>query len=350
MARVRAERDKGRITIQDLAERLGLSAAAVSYALNGQPGVSEETRTRVKAMAAELGWHPSSSARALSNARTDAVGVVLSRDPAQIGAETYYMQVIAGIESALAETEMSLLLRMVGTEPGRDLRVYERWAAERRVDGFILFDEKEADPRVPLMRRLGLPAVMQGGPVEDDFVTSVPPHDDIEHVIDHLRGLGHTDVVHVAGPQRYLHEQRRLADLVRQASAAGMTVRHLEGEYTTEHSRELALTALAAARRPSAVIFSSDLMAIGGLQAAARLGLAVPGDVSIVSWDDSILCALAAPGVTAVQRYPAEHGRRSALALLAVIGGRGVPHERNVASELVVRGSTGPAADVVASR
>lgn len=344
MARTRSQRDTGRITIQDLAGRLGLSAAAVSYALNGQPGVSEQTRARVKAMAEELGWHPSSSARALSSARADVIGVVLSRDPSQIGAETYYMQVIAGIESILADSDVSLLLRMVGTEPGRDLRVYERWAAERRVDGFILFDEKEDDVRIPLMRRLGLPAVLQGGPAQDDHITSVRPHDDAIDVIDHLHELGHRHVVHISGPQRYLHEQRRLEDLTQRAALAGISLRHLEGDYTTERGRELALRALHVEPVPTALVFSSDLMAIGGFQAAAHLRLQVPGDVSLVSWDDSILCALTAPGITAVERHAAEHGRRSALALLAVIGGYPVPYAQNVTSELVVRGSTGPVA------
>lgn len=341
---MRAQRGNGRITIQDLAGRLGLSAAAVSYALNGQPGVSEETRARVKAMAEELGWRPSSSARALSSARADVIGVVLSRDPSQIGSETYYMQVIAGIESVLADSDVSLLLRMVGTEPGRDLRVYERWAAEQRVDGFILFDEKEDDARIPLMRRLGLPAVLQGGPARDPAITSITPHDDAAHVIDHLHELGHRRVVHIAGPQRYLHEQRRRHDLRLRATATGMDIRHLEGSYTAEDARALALTALGSADPPSALVFSSDLMAIGGLQAATQLHLEVPADVSLVSWDDSILCALAAPGITAVERHPAEHGRRTALALLAVIDGSPVPYDRNVPSELMVRGSTGPAA------
>ena len=87
-----------RVTIGGLADRLGLSKASVSYALNGQPGVSAETRQRVLALAEELGWHPSSSARALSRARSDAIGIVLRRDPGLLGAEPYYMSLLAGVE------------------------------------------------------------------------------------------------------------------------------------------------------------------------------------------------------------------------------------------------------------
>jgi DNA-binding LacI/PurR family transcriptional regulator len=94
-------------------------------------------------MARELGWYPSSSARALSRARTGAIGLVLSRDPAAIG-----------------------------TELGRDLGVCERWAGEGRVDGVILFDQQEDDARLPLVTRLGLPAVLNGVPAS--LVVSVP--------------------------------------------------------------------------------------------------------------------------------------------------------------------------------
>ena len=129
-----------RVTIGGLAEQLGLSKASVSYALNGQPGVSEETRRRVVDLATSLGWHPSSSARALSRSRTDSIGIVLRRDPELLGSEPYYMSLLAGVEGVLAETGKSLLLRMVGVSARDEVATYRRWSAEGRVDGVMLFD------------------------------------------------------------------------------------------------------------------------------------------------------------------------------------------------------------------
>ena len=151
-----------RVTIAGLADQLRLSKASVSYALNGQPGVSDETRRRVLELADELGWHPSSSARALSRSRTDAIGIVLRRDPSLLGTEPFYMSLLAGVESVLAETDQALLLRMVGTNPGQDLDTYRRWSAEGRVDGVLLFDIAVDDPRPALLDKLGLAFVLHG--------------------------------------------------------------------------------------------------------------------------------------------------------------------------------------------
>ena len=97
-----AEQRGGRITIKDIAERAGVSKGAVSYALNGRPGVSDDTRDRIVAIANELGWYPNRAARALSAARADACGLVLARPARTIALEPFFMEFIAGVESELA--------------------------------------------------------------------------------------------------------------------------------------------------------------------------------------------------------------------------------------------------------
>ncbi|QCB92726.1 LacI family DNA-binding transcriptional regulator [Cellulomonas shaoxiangyii] len=335
-----------RVTIGDLAQRLGLSKASVSYALNGQPGVSAQTRARVLALARELQWYPSSSARVLSGARTGVVGLVLSRDPDLLGTEPYYMLVLSGIESALIDAEYGLLLRMVGTEPGRDLAVYERWAGEGRVDGVMLFDQRRDDPRIPLVRHLGLPAVLNGAAEPGSVLRAVVPDErgDADQVVEHLRGLGHRRVAHLTGPSGLLHEERRDA-LVRAAAArAGMVVETVEGDYTMATAHRLVADRLRGPAGPTAWIASNDVMALGAVRAAAQEGVDVPGRVSVVSWDDSLLCEIGAPPVTALDRHPRDFGRRCARALLQEIAGVPDDGAPPPASRLRVRASTGPAA------
>jgi DNA-binding LacI/PurR family transcriptional regulator len=335
----------GRVTIADVAGRLGISKASVSYALNDQPGVSPETRRRVREAARELGWYPSSSARALSRARTGAIGIVLSRDPDTIGTEPYYMRVMSGIESVLIDADMELMLRMVGLDHGRDLRVYERWAGEGRVDGVILFDQREDDPRLPLVRRLAMPAVLTGGP---DLVASVPSvssneRADAAHVVDHLRELGHEHVLHVTGPMVFMHERRRRQAVRESAAELGMVVETVEGDYTLEGAGRVVALRLADPHPPTAIIFGNDVMAMGGLVAAAASGVEVPRQLSLVSWEDSMLCHLASPQVTALDRDPSEYGRLSATMLLAVISGADPPNIVTAPSVLRVRASSAPA-------
>lgn len=330
-----------RVTIGELARRLDISTAAVSYALNGQSGVSEETRQRVRALAQDLGYHPSSSARALSRARSGAIGVVLTRAPQQIGVEPYYMQVLAGMEMVLADAEMSLLLRVVDAEPGNDLDVYRRWAAERRVDGVVLFDEREDDARFGLLENLGLPAVLQGGPVRG-AERYVPPDDagSARLILGHLTSLGHRDVLHLGGFRQFMHERRRWDYIRAEAERQGMRARHVASDYTLDGGLRATTTMLDSLDRPTAVIYSNDLMAIGGLRAAQARGVAIPDELALLSWDDSLLCTISQPAITAVNRHPLAYGRRTAQVLLDVIEGRESTVEPERVNELRVRATT----------
>ncbi|MCL2516686.1 MAG: LacI family transcriptional regulator [Microbacteriaceae bacterium] len=329
-----------RVTIATLAAQLGVSKASVSYALNGQPGVSEQTRERVVALANELGWHPSSSARALSRQRADAIGMVLRRDPTLLGTEPYYMRLLEGVESALSEAGQSLLLRMVGTAPGRDAAVYERWAAERRVDGVIVLDRTAKDPRPAQLTRLGMPFVLHGVlPADESGVERIEnQHRDAELLIGHLAELGHRRIAHLTGPMHLTHEVDRTWAIERESTARGMSTVFAEADYTfdTAHARTAEL--LAAAERPTAIVCSNDVMALAALRALDEAGLA--GEVALLSWDDSMLCQFASPTISALDRFPDRQGRRSAQMLLELLDGREFSSAEPSPSELHVRESS----------
>lgn len=343
----------GKVTITGLAERLGMSKASVSYALNGQPGVSEPTRARVLALAAELGWYASSSARALSQSRSDAVGIVLARSPEEVGSESFYMNVLAGIEAVLSDHDMNLMLRMVApgpaAAPGRDLAVYRRWAGERRVDGVIVFDHVSDDPRPRLLAGLRLPHVLVGAAADADPTpfganTTVDQALDAATVVEALHRLGHRHVAYVSGPLALTHEAARRAGVLAHAGRLGMTAVFSASDYTADDGGK-ATTAVVAGvvpgspAFPTAIVYGNDLMAIGGLRALKRLGLAVPDQVSILSWDDSILCQLSSPTVAALARNTMELGRRSAALLLDTMAGHQSPNVAMPAGVLQVRES-----------
>jgi DNA-binding LacI/PurR family transcriptional regulator len=115
-----------RPTIADIAEAAGVSKGAVSYALNGKPGVSDRTRARILEIAGRMGWHPSSAARALSEGRTGAVGLVVGRPAWVLGVEPFFMQLISGVEAGLAASGTALLLQV--TQDARaEEAAYRRW-------------------------------------------------------------------------------------------------------------------------------------------------------------------------------------------------------------------------------
>lgn len=331
-----------RVTIAHLAEQLGMSKASVSYALNGQPGVSDHTRERVLALAKELGWHPSFSARALSRSRTDAIGMVLRRDPSLLGTEPYYMRLLEGVEGALTEAGQSLLLRMVGTAPGRDAAVYERWAAERRVDGVIVLDRTIDDPRPAQLERLGMPYVLHGVlPAGEDGTERIEDqHRDAALLVEHLDQLGHRRIAHITGPLHLAHELDR-ADAVRAESATrGITAQFAEADYTYDTAYARVVELLTAHPHPTALIFSNDVMAMAGHRALSDREV---DDIALLSWDDSMLCQFASPAISALERFPDRAGRRSAVMLLELLDGTEPGIAGPSVSELRVRATSRPA-------
>ena len=154
-----------RTTIKDIAERAGVSKGAVSYALNGRPGVSEETRDRILAIAEELGWYPNRAARALSASRADACGLILARPATTIALEPFFMEFIAGVEACLSPRAIGLTIQLAGSVE-EEIAIYRRWFGEHRVDGVFVVDIVHDDPRAEALSAIGLPAVVIGGPLE----------------------------------------------------------------------------------------------------------------------------------------------------------------------------------------
>jgi DNA-binding LacI/PurR family transcriptional regulator len=313
-----------RPTIDDVAERAGVSSAAVSFALNGRAGVAEETRRRILAAAEELGWHPSAHARGLAQSRARAIGLLLARPLEQLEVDPFFVRFLAGVERTLARTDHALVLRVSGEA---DLDAYERLAATGRVDGFLLCDVEVDDPR---FERIELPAVVAGHPVSPCPFPSL----ETEHacgvaaVVDHLVALGHHRIGFCGSSERYEYVQARLRVWREALGAEGPVVYGDPAPLLDEGV--------------TAIVNTSDVLAAAALGAARERALDVPGDLSITGFDDSPLAALASPPLTSVRIDYAQFGEAAASALLAVIEGQPVPSFRGSAPELVARASTGP--------
>src|SRR5215218_3451403 len=138
---------RARPTIADVAERVGVSEAAVSFAVNGRPGVGDETRARILRAAEELDWRPSGPARALTQARAGAVGLVLVRESDHLELDDFFVRFLAGVERTLAAHDYALLLQVVTPDPRRSLDAYRRLVTSGRIDGILLTDVVLDDPR-----------------------------------------------------------------------------------------------------------------------------------------------------------------------------------------------------------
>jgi DNA-binding LacI/PurR family transcriptional regulator len=334
-----------RATMADIAREAGVSKGAVSYALNGRAGVSDLTRQRILRIAEQLGWQPNSAARALSAARADAVGLAIARPARLLGLEPFFMAFVSGIESELASRHTALLLQVVH-DHDEEIATYRRWWAGRRVDGVLVVDLYVDDERVPVLEQLGLPAVVVGGP---DGLGSLPGlwSDDagaVDSAVDYLIALGHKRIARVAGLPALRHTQVRTAALEQAMARHGLGPADvLTTDYTGEQGVRATRALLSRRTRPTAVIYDNDVMAVAALGVAQEMGLRVPDDVSIIAWDDSPLCQLVRPALTAMSRDISGYGAHAARMLLAQLDAREVATLEDASPRLVVRASTGRA-------
>jgi DNA-binding LacI/PurR family transcriptional regulator len=332
-----------RVTINEIARRSGVSKGAVSYALNGRPGVSEATRERILAVAEEMGWAPNRTARMLSGSRTDTFGLILARDPKTLAAEPFYMEFVAGLESVLSTRSYALLLQVCVDLEG-EMATYRKWASERRVDAVAVVDLRVDDPRLALLRDLELPVVLVGDPTVTGSFTSVWTDDvsAMDEAVAYLVSLGHHRIARVSGIGDLSHVQIRDRAFLEATAAHGGQGRILVADFSAQGGREATQRLVSGPDAPTAITFDNDLMAVAALSALTEIGVVVPDQVSLLAWDDSPLCLITHPRLSAmshdVMSYGAHVGRR----LFDVMEGAAPAAFRDSTPTLQVRGSTAP--------
>ena len=270
------------------------------------------------------------------------VGLVLVRESQILGAEPYYHEFIEGLERVLTPSAVSVLVRVV-TDGAAERATYERWAERSTVDAVILVDLAPGDDRVELVGRLGLPAVVIGDPSTADGLPTVWTDDagSAREATRFLARLGHAVIGHVAGPLAFAHTQLRRGGFEAEVDALGLTLLTADGDYSLRAGADATAQLLTRPITPTAIVFDNDLMALGGLQALAEHGRAVPAEISVVAWDDSALCQLAAPPLSAMSHDVERIGELAAGAVLEAIGGRTDQVYEAPRAAIVERDSTG---------
>ncbi|WP_190158124.1 LacI family DNA-binding transcriptional regulator [Streptomyces litmocidini] len=333
-----------RVTINDVAKRAGVSKGAVSMAFNDRPGVSRATRERIFEVARELGWVPHQTARSLSGRRAGIVGLAICRPARLLGLEPFYMEFISGIESVLTERSYSLLLRLV-RDLDEEVALYEEWWRSKTIGGAILVDFHREDPRIPPLRALGMPAVAVGHPSLTGGFPSVWTDDATAaaDAVRYLAALGHRRIARVGGPAGLGHSAIRARAFEATMAELGLDGRRqvstgFAGEEGARATRGLLLTP----DRPTAIVYDNDIMAVAGAAVAAEMGLVVPDDVSLLAWDDSQLCRLTHPPLSAMSHDVHRFGEVVARALFEVIEGTRSEALQVPTPSLTPRGSTSP--------
>ncbi|MFF3837714.1 LacI family DNA-binding transcriptional regulator [Streptomyces sp. NPDC001930] len=339
-------RQTGRPTLEEVAARAGVGRGTVSRVINGSPRVSEQAKAAVERAVAELGYVPNRAARALAGSRTDAVALVIPETEARLFAEPYFLDIIRGVSSELADADKQLLLTLIRSEQERQR--FEQYLAAQRVDGVLLVSVHAADPLPDQVRALGLPAVLNGRRTEDERVAFVDSDNTGagRTAVAHLAARGRRTVATITGPLDMYVARCRLDGYREGLAEAGLAADDglvATGDFTEEGGRRAMRQLLD--RRPDldAVFAASDVMAAGARGVLREAGRRVPEDVALVGVDDSAVARHMDPPLTSVRQPIEEMGRTMARLLLQEIAAPGEPDEqprRMLPTELVVRASS----------
>lgn len=329
-----------RPTIRDIARIAQVSPGAVSLALNNKRGVSEQTRKRVVAVAASMGWTASVAARALSSSKASAIGLVLARPRASLDAERFYFQFICGVESVLTAHNQALVLQMV-EDISEEVDVLRAWHGQRRVDGAILVDPRQEDPRPNVLRQLRLPFVTVGTHFAGGGAVLIDDTAMIASALEHLAGRGRRRVAYVCGFGNLQHTNRRQRAFLQCGEELGLeTVLSNPTDYSERSGAEETTRLMAGNNPPDSFIFDNEILTLGGLSAVVGMGLRIPDDLSFLSLEDSPVCRVVTPQITAFLRDPSLLGGAAARLLLAEGGDLPDRVERLEKPQLAVRSST----------
>lgn len=334
-----------RVTITDVARAANVHASTVSRVLNGRAELSllPETRERVIAAAARLGYRPSALARGLRLRRTFTLGMLVPDITNPV-----FPSIIKGVEGAAHARGYHLILCNTDDSFEREasyLRVLREW----RVDGILIASSSTADSTIAELRREKVPFVLlnSASRASDDLAVTPDNRQGVSAALDHLIQLGHRRIGLIAAPQTTMTGQERLL-----AARAALRRHHLSiddalvavADSFSEASGYRAARRLLVDGEPLTAIFcANDLIALGAIRFAREFGLAVPDDLSVVGFNDIPQSELFDPPLTTVHVPQEEMGVLAAALLIDQLEGRHVERRHIVLeTELVVRGSSGP--------
>lgn len=336
------------VTIKDIARMAGVTHSTVSRALNEHPGIASETVARIKQIADDLGYVPSGVARGLKTKRSNALGVIVSRidDP-------FFGEILQGIEDIAHEAGYSLLVAASHRNFERE-QVIVQAMGERRVEGLIVCSTHFGKEHERKLKSYGIPIVAVDNQALSDYQYSIY-HDDFygsQQATQHLIDLGHVKIAYLGNKKAGRTTQDRLDGFCQALKNATYPT---GDEYifhgpdgTPEGGIAGAQYFIQKEERPTAIVCFNDMMALGVLHAYKNVGMRVPGDCSVVGFDNINISAYSDPPLTTFEQPKYQLGLTAAQMMLNLLDsaeGAASPsptETRILRGKMVVRESTAP--------
>lgn len=335
-----------RVTINDLAGALGVTKSTVSRALNGYPDISPTTRARIQRQAEVMGYRPLSHAQAIRTGRTRSLGLALQTDePGALRA--FLSDFLAGLTRQASAESWTLTVATAETEDGL-LDTLARLVDEQKADGFILPRTLSFDPRVVFLRERNVPFVLFGRTQDDAACPwfDILGEDAMRDAVLRLAEHGHRRIAFVNGGMRYHFGRLRQDGFAQGLSLAGIEEDPdllVHNAMSASQGAQATQQLLALDRPPTAIVFATDIAAMGAYAVAADLGLTVGQDLSVIGYDGLPEGQFAVPRLTTFSVDSRRAGERLASLLIRRIRGAAPETLREVhEARLQIGRSDGP--------
>jgi LacI family transcriptional regulator/LacI family repressor for deo operon, udp, cdd, tsx, nupC, and nupG len=327
------------VSIYDIAKRANVAPSTVSRALQDHPRIAEKTKQRIKQIATEMDYIPSTVAKSLFANRTWTIGLVLVTI-----ADPFMGRVVEGVEHTALEAGFNVFLSTSQNDPQRELAVIDIFQ-QRRVDGIIVIASHLFSRYAQHLDRGSTPIVVinEQDPGANMHSVTVDDVQGAQLAVEHLIGLGHRRIGYVGIPNRPKSNQHRLKGYQNALAAAGIesdpALIFASGELEGHAMRGEASLELMLASGATAVFCYNDTTAMGVLAACYRRGVVVPDQLSVIGFDDIDMAVYAIPPLTTIRQPRFELGQRAMSMMLAALDGQ-KPDNQILPGELVVRETT----------
>jgi LacI family transcriptional regulator len=340
------------MNLEDIARLAGVSRSTVSRVVNDDPRVSEAVRARVKAVIAEHNYHPNAAARSLASRRTRVVGLLIPAMASEIFSDPWFPVMIQGCMDGCQEQDLSLMLLMESeTDPEAANRLIGRMLHGRHLDGVVVATSLVDPVGSRILDRHRLPYVVIGRTSSPDASwVDIDNRAAAREVTAHLLDHGRRRAVMLAGPASHQASLDRVAGFERAAAEAGVPAAVHDAEFDQRVAYDIAKALLSGPDPPDAIFAASDVMAVGVVQAARRLQVAIPDNLGVVGFDDIHPTRMAALGITSMRQPARELGHRAIEILSKRIETPDSPPIHEVLpTQLIIRASCGshPASDQI---
>ncbi|SHF27174.1 LacI family DNA-binding transcriptional regulator [Caloramator proteoclasticus] len=314
------------VTIKEVAEKAGVSPSTVSRVISDSPRISEETKAKVRKVMQELGYHPNAIARSLVCRTTNTIGIVMPRAAEDVFLNPFFPEALRGIAKSTHEEGYCILITTGNTDE-EQLESLNAVVNGGRVDGIILMYSKIDDPILKAVKKMEIPFAMIGRPPKGencDFVDN----DNIDaafNVTEHLIKMGHRRIGLINGSLNLVVSLDRFEGYKRALNKHNIELDEsiiVSGEFVQEGGYEGMKKILQSPNPPTAIITTDDLMAFGAIKAAREMGVKIPKDVSIMSFNNIPLSEFATPALTSVEINAYTLGYEAAKIVIDKVKGR----------------------------